>query len=75
MEFVDLKTIIGIYPICNTGCILVHKIDYTEDKILVSLNGKNEEWCDMGEEELGYGFYYGQMFVPFAEVTRFYTEV
>ncbi len=77
-QFIDANSIIGIYPICNTGAVLVHKIDYGEDRVLASINGKDPEWCRMeeqytessGEEELG--FVLGSFFVPFHEVQRFY---
>ena len=75
-KIIDLKAVIGIYPVCNTGSLLVHKIDYAEDRVLVSLNGEKEEWCEMTEGhadasgELEYGFYWGKMFVPFADVMR-----
>ena len=34
---IDLSTVIGVYPICNTGAVLVHAIDYGEDKVLASI--------------------------------------
>lgn len=75
---IDLSTIIGVYPICNTGAVLVHAIDYGEDRVLASINGENPEWCSLteqyveetGEEELG--FMLGSFFAPFCEVQRFY---
>ena len=75
---IDLSMVIGVYPICNTGAVLVHAIDYGEDKVLASINGKDPEWCGLteqyvegtGEEELG--FTLGSFFVPFCEVMRFY---
>ena len=78
-KIIDLKTIIGVYPLCNTGTVLVHAIDYAEDKILASINGKEPCWCDMtekymectGETELG--FMLGSLFIPLYEVTRFYS--
>ena len=77
-KLIDLSTVIGVYPICNTGAVLVHKIDYGEDKVLASINGDSPEWCDLkeqyiegtGEEELG--FTLGSFFMPFCEVQRFY---
>ena len=74
---IDLSTIIGVYPICNLGAILVHAIDYAEDKVLASINGQSPEWCDMAEEyretseELELGFNLGSIFCPFSEVMRF----
>lgn len=78
MGMIDLTSVIGVYPICNTGAVLVHKIDYGEEKVLASINGEGAEWCDLkeqysegtGEEELG--FTLGSFFVPFCEVQRFY---
>lgn len=75
---IDLSTVIGVYPICNTGAVLVHAIDYGEDKVLASINGTDPEWCGFkeeyvegtGEEELG--FTLGSFFVPFCEVMRMY---
>ena len=33
-RIIDLKTVIGVYTLCNTGAVLVHAVDYAEDKIL-----------------------------------------
>ena len=74
---IDAQSIIGWYGLTNTGTVLVHKIDYGEDKVLASINGKDPEWCSLdyeyretsGEEELG--FHLGSIFVPFCEVMRF----
>lgn len=74
---IDLSAVIGVYPICNTGAVLVHAIDYGGDRVLASINGENPEWCDMTEEymeltgELEQGFHLGGFFVPFCEVMRF----
>ncbi len=78
MESVDLKTVIGMYPICNTGAVLVYAIDYEENKVLAGINAEPPEWCELveeyyectGEQELG--FHLGSFFVPFCEVQRFY---
>ena len=81
MDMIDLSTVIGWYGLCNTGTVLVHKIDYGEDKVLASINGKDPEWCDMKEEysemseELELGFSLGGLFIPFSEVMRFYGGV
>lgn len=75
---IDLSTVIGVYALCNTGAVLVHQIDYGEEKILASINGENPEWCSMTEEymeitgELELGFRLGDLFIPFCEVMRFY---
>ena len=77
-QMVNLKEIIGVYPICNTGAVLVHAIDYGEDRVLASINGIDPEWCEMTEQyteaagELELGFYLGSFFVPFAEIMRFH---
>ena len=77
-KMIDLSTVIGVYTICNTGAVLVHAIDYGEDKVLASINGIEPEWCDLTEEymevtqELELGFRLGSLFVPFCEVMRFY---
>ena len=74
---IDLSTVIGVYPICNTGAVLVHAIDYGEDKILASINGDRPEWCVMTEQyvestgELELGFTLSSFFFPFCEVMRF----
>ena len=66
---------IGVHVLSNTAAILVHEIDYTDDRVLISLNGKNEEWADIqydtDEENEELGFYWGNIFIPFAEVMRF----
>ena len=41
---VNLTGVIGIYPDCNTGAVLVHAIDYEEEKVLASINGQQAEW-------------------------------
>ena len=77
-KIIDLSTVIGVYTLCNTGAVLVHAIDYGEDKVLASINGISPEWCDLTEEymeatqELELGFRLGSIFVPFCEVMRFY---
>ena len=77
-KMVDLSTVIGVYALCNTGAVLVHAIDYGEDKVLASINGENAEWCGMTEEymestgELELGFSLGSLFIPLCEVMRFY---
>ena len=76
-KIVDLKTVIGVYSLCNTGAVLVHAIDYAEDKILASINGENPKWCDMTEEfmevtgDMELGFTLGSFFIPLCEVMRF----
>ena len=78
-KMVDLNTVIGVYSLCNTGAVLVHAIDYAEDKILASINGENPKWCDMTEEfmevtgETELGFTLGSFFIPLCEVMRFYS--
>lgn len=77
-KMIDLDTVIGMYSLTNTGAVLIHAIDYGEDRILASINGEHPEWCRMteqyvdhtGEEELG--FLFGELFVPLCEVMRFY---
>lgn len=76
-KIIDLSKVIGVYPICNTGAVLVYAIDYGEDKVLAGINSDPPEWCrmeeqyceDSGEGELG--FVLGSFFVPFFEVQRF----
>ena len=77
-NMIDLTKIIGVYGLCNTGAVLVHAIDYAEDKVLASINGENPLWCEIteacraGEDELESGFFLGSIFVPLCEVMRFY---
>lgn len=77
-NMIDLTKIIGVYGLCNTGAVLVHAIDYAEDKVLASINGENPLWCEIteacraGEDELESGFFLGSFFVPFSDVMRFY---
>jgi len=69
---------IGVYPVCNTGAVLVYAIDYAEDKVLAGMNAEEPEWCDLTEEyyecteETEPGFYLGSFFLPLCEVQRFY---
>lgn len=75
---IDLNAIIGVFPICNTGAVLIHQIDYGGDRVLASINGRGAVWCSLIEEymetsgELELGFHLGELFVPFCEVMRFY---
>ena len=77
-RMIDLAAVIGVYTICNTGAVLVHAIDYGEDKVLASINGEDAEWCDLTEQymeatgELELGFSLGELFIPFCDVMRFY---
>lgn len=77
-RMIDLTTVIGVYALCNTGAVLVHAIDYGEDRVLASINGEDAEWCSLTEEymeatgELELGFTLGGLFIPFCEVMRFY---
>ena len=77
-KVIDLSKVIGVYGLCNTGAVLVHAIDYPEDKVLASINGDNPQWCEIteafreGEDELELGFFLGSFFVPFCDVMRFY---
>ena len=74
---IDLAAVIGVYPVTNTGAVLVHAIDYGKDKVRASINGQNPEWCSLKEEymersgELELGFALGELFIPFCEVMRF----
>ena len=77
-KVIDLSKVIGVYGLCNTGSVLVHAIDYPEDKVLASINGENAQWCEVteacreGEDELELGFFLSSFFVPFYDVMRFY---
>ena len=77
-KIIDANEIIGIYPICNTGAVLLYKIDYAEDSVLAGFNTDTPGWCRLTEEycessgEVELGFRIGAMFVPLFEVQRFY---
>ena len=77
-KMIDLSTVIGVYTFCNLGSVLIHRIDYGEDKVLASINGEGAEWCAITEQyretagEMELGFTFGSLFVPFSEVMRFY---
>ena len=75
-KMIDISTVIGVFTLCNTGAVLVHAIDYGEDKVLASINGEGAEWCAITEQytetagELELGFMFGSLFVPFSETMR-----
>ena len=77
-RIIDLKTVIGVYPISNTGAVLVHRIDYTGDLVQASINGVNPVWTELKEQyvertgEMELGFFLDQLFVPFCEIMRFH---
>ena len=79
-RMIDLSTVIGVYTICNTGAVLVHAIDYGEDKVLASINGISPEWCSLTEQymetsgELELGFVLASSSFRFARSCDF-TEV
>ena len=81
IKTIDAKQIVGIFPLCNTGTVLVYAIDYAEDRVLAGINENPPEWCTLIEEycecseELELGFRLGTLFVPLYEVQRFYTNV
>ena len=75
---IDASEIIGVYPICNTGAVLLYEINYAEDRVLARINTDMPEWCQLAEEyyessgDVELGFRIGAMFVPLFEVQRFY---
>ena len=77
-KMIDATEIIGVYPICNTGAVLLYEIDYAEDRVLASINTDIPEWCHLAEEycessgDVELGFRIGATFVPLFEVQRFY---
>lgn len=77
-KMIDLSTVIGVFPVCNTGAVLVHAIDYGEDRVLASINGIDPAWCDLTEQyveetqDTELGFTLGSLFVPFFRVERFF---
>lgn len=72
----DTSTVLGVCSFCNTGAIFIHAIDYSEHRVLASINGIEPEWCAMTEQyteaagEMELGFTFGSLFIPFAEVMR-----
>lgn len=74
---INLKMVIGVYSLTNTGAVLVHAIDYDGERVLASINGRDAEWCGLteacaeGMDEMELGFYLGSIFVPLSEVMRF----
>ena len=74
---INLKTVIGVYSLTNTGAVLVHAIDYDGERVLASINGRDAEWCGLteacaeGMEDMELGFRLGSIFVPLSEVMRF----
>ncbi|MBO5567991.1 MAG: hypothetical protein J6A79_03545 [Clostridia bacterium] len=77
-RIIDLKHVVGVYPLTNTGAVLVHRIDYPNEKVQASINGIDPSWCDLIEQymettgEMELGFNLGAFFVPFCDVQRFY---
>ena len=69
-KIIDLSKIIGVYPICNTGAVLLYEIDHAEDRVLAGINGYTPEWCGITEQDGESGFLLGSFFVPFNEVMR-----
>ena len=73
---VCVKPAIGVYTFCNTGSVLIHEFDETENRVLASINGENPQWCNLAEiyseetEELEPGFFLGSFFIPFCDVMR-----
>ena len=77
-KMIDLSKVIGVFPICNTGAVLVYAIDYGEDRVLAGINGDEPEWHNLEEQywegscEEELGFMLGSFFVPFCEIQRFF---
>jgi len=77
-KMIDMNDIIGVYNFSNTMSLLIHKIDYVDDRVLVSENGENKQWCDIVEYDdveegsVELGFKYGEILIPFSEVLRFW---
>ena len=67
VKTIDLNKIVGLYPICNTGCLVIHEIDDRDEQVKVSLNGDDPDWYPMAFEPED-GFLWGDLFVPFEEV-------
>lgn len=59
---------IGVYTFCNTGSVLVYKIDNVNDSVLAGINDYQPEWCKIDSDYEG--FHLGEMYIPFNEVVR-----
>lgn len=67
--------VIGSYPFCNTGSVVIHEIDYAEDKVLASINCIDPQWYDIEwyideDTEPKPGFNMGDWFINLDEVMR-----
>ena len=77
-RMIDLSGVIGIYGLTNTWAVLVHEIDYGNERVLASMNGTDPGWCEMteldmeGDGNTEPGFLLGSLPVPFSGVMRFY---
>lgn len=77
-RIIDLKTVIGIYPIRGNRAVLIHRINYDRDRVQASINGMDPQWVELKEQymettgELGMGFFLGEFFVPFYAIRRFH---
>jgi len=79
-RIIDLKTVIGMYPIGGRGAVLIHRINYDRDRIQASINGIDPEWVELKEQymettgELETGFILAGLFVPFYAIMRFHRQ-
>ena len=68
--------VVGVYPLCNEGGVIVHEVDTASEKVLASVNYRSPEWCDMTEEVMECtgdyvsGFHIGSLWIPLSEVMR-----
>lgn len=76
-NMIMINKAIGLYPLCNTGGLVIYDIDYVDDRVLVGLNDGEAEWCSIqeghrdGSEDYETGFYWGKLFVPLSDVMKF----
>ena len=70
VKIIDLNDIVGIYPIANTGGIVIYNIDSENDRVLAGLNAESAEWWPMKTVDDTPGFMFDELFIPFSEVMR-----
>lgn len=67
--------VIGMYPFQNIGAVLIHEVNFTEQTVTASINGKNPVHCGMAYEKtedgrMEPGIQVPGIFVPFSKVKR-----
>ena len=68
--------VVGVYPLCNVGGVIVHEVDTASEKVLASVNYRSPEWCDITDEFMECtgkwvtGFWLGHLWILLNEVIR-----